>query len=196
MQTEQVTHDTQTTPDVQTPASQREKRLDMLLVGMGLCVAGLLATLALPWLAIQVQPGTMAINGTSIALQGGTTTVTGLDAGVATPLLIGAAVGVGAWLAAQRRWWWAIVAGAVMLMRTGLTIPLPVGKGSVSLAESAIGHQLASFLWPAFVITLLLVALQTALVRQAEKDAGPKTAGGGAQKLLRAVAAAVSEAKK
>lgn len=181
-------------------AENRARRLTWALYTLGGCAAVLAASLALPWMTITVEGTTMMVGSEIIALQGGVVETTGAQAGVTGQMVVCALLALGVWFASVKRWWWAIAGAAMIIMRMGVTIGMPVARGSVSMAEPAIGLQVAQVAWPAMAVMVILVAMQTYFVKAAETTAaGTGTTGVSRplfEKMFRGVRAAVAEAKK
>lgn len=160
-------------------AANRARRLELSVLALAGTVAAMLATLALPWVSVNVDPTVIEVpSGTGmqrIVTQGGAVTHLGRDVGAFGPMLVlgGFALVVG--LAAHRRWWWVIAGGIVFMIKAGLSAPTVESlsgsqSGQLSLAVAESGMQYARYLYLAFVGLTIVTALQTWIVWKAEKD--------------------------
>lgn len=163
-------------------AGRRAKRLEQALVAMTITAVGMLATLVLPWLILKV-PAQMAQlpNGTTIAIKGGTVTRTGLAVGMLSPMMVNLGIAAVCALCAWKRWWYVNLAAMAVLLREGIGVPLPIGRGAVSMAITGIGLSAVRVLWPLMLCLIGVATLQAMLVRRAEAEAraadNPGTSG-------------------
>lgn len=185
----------------QVTAEGRARRLDWALGAVALVCSGLLTTLALPWAVITTPGGTMELpDGSETMLTAATTTLPGRMSGATTPVLVAVAVGVVTVVAARRRAWFVPLVPLLVLVQQGVAVKMPGPRGAIDAPAPGIGFQLTSVLYPALLLLVAVVAVQTFMVRKAEHAAsGEDTAGaslplGGL--LARVLGAAVDEARR
>jgi hypothetical protein len=157
----------------------RARRLDVGVATLAVTVAAMLATLALPWVRIDVAATTIELTTASgavesIVTRAGSVRYIGRELGVA-PGLVAMAIGsaVVAY-AATRRWWYVATAVTVYLVRSGAHMPtvenFTSADGTMTFATAEIGLTAARWLYMVWLALMVAVSFQTYLVWKAQMN--------------------------